>query len=501
MRRLLTDKSYFWTQMKVNAIQLFFLLLFLSLGVGCANIVPPTGGAKDVTPPKLVEADPADSLLNVRATKIVLNFDEYITVSDASSQVQISPLLTVPLKVVGAYKHVTVTIPDSLLQENTTYRISFGNAIKDLHENNVFSGYTYVFSTGSYFDSLKIAGKVINASTGLPDTSATILLYSASGNDSAIVRQKPLYVSKVGMDGTFKIDGLPAKSFRIYALRDKNGNLIYDGGATGEWIGFANDVVHPSADSVLKIDLQLFPEGKDTTSGQSILAKGARNSPTTKSADKKKDALHYVVAVDTADARKRTLEITKPVTVAFNVPPATILKEKIFLSYDSSGTTVEQPVSVSLDTATKENLLINTAWKENTLYTLRLIKGFIKDSSGADALPSRYTFRTKREDDYGKLDVHLPTKYWGKGFVLQVSTDKDTIYQKPVLDTMVHLQKLMPGTYIFRVIVDKNENGVWDSGDLFKKIQPETVIPYNNNILLKAGWQNIIDFDEQKKKK
>jgi len=430
-----------------------------------------------------------------------MRFDEYVTVSDISSQVHISPLIDVPLKVVGAYKHITVTIPDSLLEENTTYRISFGNAIKDLHEGNVFANYVYSFSTGNYFDSLKIAGKVFDASTGLPDSSATILLYPVnSSTDSSVARKKPMYVNKVKADGSFEIAGLPEKTFRIYAVRDKNSNLIYDGIGAGEWVGFANAPITPTADSVQRVELRVFPEGKDTTNAA---VPGSRNkfdnapSP----ASKTKEGLTYIVTVDTNDVRKRTAEITKPIAVTFNKIPESILHEKIFLSYDSAGIAVESPTTINFDTATHKIMQIHTNWKENSVYTLRLIKGFAKDSTGADVMPSKYVFRSKRDDDYGILDIHLPTKYYGKGYVLQVMfNSKDTIYQKPVLDTMVHLPRLMPGMYTFSVIVDANENGVWDSGNLFGKKQPELVIPYNSSVQLKPGWQNIIDFDEKKRK-
>lgn len=489
--------------MTASLTRLFLFSLIICLAAGCANIVPPTGGKKDVIPPKLVDVAPADSQRNQKVSKIVLHFDEYVTVSDITNQVHISPLIDAPLKVIGAYKRVTVTIPDSLLQENTTYRISFGNAIKDVHEGNPFTNYVYSFTTGNYFDSLKIRGKVFDASTGLPDSSATIFLYPASSYDSAVVRKKPMYVNKVNADGTFEINGLPEKSFRIYAVRDKNGNLIYDGVREGEWIGFSNEIITPATDSVKNVELRMFPEGKDTTKASAATGLGMRRGEVQKpkASGKENEGLSYSVAVDTSDLRKRTTEITKPIAITFSQIPETIVHEKIFLSYDSSGVSVEAPVSIDFDTATHKMMQIHTAWKENSVYTLRLIKGFAKDSTGKDVMPSKYVFRTKRDDDYGTLDIHLPTKYYGKGYVLQVMMNsKDTLYQKPVLDTMIHLPRLMPGIYTFSVIVDKNENGIWDSGDLFGKKQPEMVIPYNSSVTLKPGWQNIIDFDEKKRK-
>jgi len=58
---------------------------------------------------------------------------------------------------------------------------------------------------------------VINAITGLPDTSATVMLYNASKSDSAVLQEKPMYMGKVN-NGRFSIKGLPRRKFKIYAL-------------------------------------------------------------------------------------------------------------------------------------------------------------------------------------------------------------------------------------------------------------------------------------------
>src|SRR5690606_35877229 len=108
----------------------------------------PAGGKKDITPPRLLAITPGDSLLNTRVTRIEMRFDEFINVNSPSTEVQMSPLLRFPISVTNVGRRVVVTIPDSLLKENTTYRMTFGKAISDLHEGNVFTNYTYTFSTG-----------------------------------------------------------------------------------------------------------------------------------------------------------------------------------------------------------------------------------------------------------------------------------------------------------------------------------------------------------------
>lgn len=474
---------------------LLAILIFIS--AGCANIVPPTGGKKDITPPKLVSVTPADSLLNTRVGKLVLRFDEYITLTDANKDVQISPILAIQPVVTSVNKRVNLRIADTLLQSNTTYRITFGKAIRDLHEGNPFTGYTYTFSTGAYFDSLELNGSVLNAFTGMIDTGSIIVeLYSASKSDSAVVREKPLYVTPVSGSGDFSFKGLPGKTFRIYALKDRNGNLIYDAG--DEWIGFNNTTVHPGDTSQPHILLKIFKENDSLRSKKDTASLVAQNSALIKArqAAKAKEGFVYVVDVDTSDARKRTKEIIKPAVVTFNKDITTLNKDRITLSYDSEGVTRPVAANIYQDTAKKNKILIDCKWQQNMPYTLRLLKGFAKDSAGADAMPSKYVFRTKRDEDYGILHIRVPRKYLGKEYVLLVKNETDTIQQKPIADTLIDLIHLQPANYTMLIIVDKNGNGKWDTGDLLGKVQPEDIIPYGDPIQLKAGWEHIIDFSQ-----
>lgn len=476
------------TARRIHSVILACIILLSAYG--CANIVPPTGGKKDETPPVLLSVTPADSLRNTRVSKIELRFDEFVTVSDAASEVQISPLLSVPLNVVAINRKVTVKIPDTLLRDNTTYRITFGNSIKDLHEGNPFSKYSYIFSTGSYFDSLEIKGRAYNAATGLPDSGVVILLYDAAKSDSVVVREKPVYVGRSDAQGVFSIQGLPERSFRVYALKDANNNLIFDGGREG--IAFLDSVIIPGRGAP-PLDMQVFVEAADT-SGIATDTGGRRPIGKPTMSPDPKAGFTYNVAVDTGDVRKRTVEVIEPIEISFNKILTEVSDERINLTYDDNGTPTEQAATISIDSTRSNVALIQTQWLDNRVYTLRLLKGFAKDSAGTEALPSKYTFRTKQAEDYATLQIHVGGMYYGDGYVLMVTNEKDTIYQKPITDTMVKLERLAPATYRLRIIVDKNKNGKWDTGDLLGRRQPEMVIPYNTPINLKAGWENMVDF-------
>lgn len=472
------------------------LILLLSLA-GCANVVPPSGGKKDVTPPKMLSVSPADSLLNTRVTEIEMRFNEFINLNNPSKEIQISPLLPFPLTTTLSGKKLTIQIPDSLLNDSTTYRISFGSAVRDLNENNELKNLNYIFSTGDYFDSLMLFGKVMHAATGSPATDVDILLYYADLPDSAIVKRKPSYVTKVQSGGVFILPGLPEKKFRIYALKDANDNLVYDG--DDEEIAFVDSVLLPVDTAGELLTLRLFKEipPLDTLKDEDSTDTASKDKfgRGRKARDSKDDEiLRYTIAVDTTDTIKRTHDLNKPLKITFSNAIDTYDMARVQLSYRIDSTK-EQDVDILVKRDTLPNVLfLESDWQPNQLYTIKVFKDFATDTTELKSGPSKYVFRTLSVDDYGIININLPEEHYGPGNILVVKTEKDTVYNEPVTDSSVRIERLLPASYNIFIIKDENRNGKWDTGDLFAKIQPEYVVPYAEPIELRAGWENVIDF-------
>lgn len=491
---------------RLHKVPYLFYILGLFLLQGCANIVPPEGGKKDETPPVLLAINPGDSALNASISKIELRFNKYMEVHDLEKHMQISPFLDINPTVIAYGKRVEIKITDTL-RPNTTYRLTLGNALVDNREATPFKNFVYVFSTGAYFDSLQLKGRVFDAATGMPDTAAVLMLYPAGDNDSAVVRHKPLYAVKVNAAGNFSFQFLPEKPFRIYALQDANSNYLYDMGQ--EKIGFLGETVVPS----MQPDTLVFPvfkEWVDTaaltvndTAKKAIASDTAKKGPLSfkdrsssvsarnAAVRNAKNNIGYRVVADTSNPRTRTFELTQPLTIEVYKELAHLDTGKVYLSYDNGGIEVEAVQQLKTE---QGDIKIHTQWQSDKLYTLRLVKGWAKDTSGAELPPGKYFFRTKQTEDYGTIRIHIGREYLNDSLVLYVYKAADSIYQKPIKDSVVTLSLLQPGEYGMRLIVDANKNGKWDEGSLFKKIQPEKVIPYSGAITLKAGWESDIDF-------
>ncbi len=162
-------------------------------GPGCANIIPPQGGPKDSIPPLLIKATPRDSTRNFTTNKITFSFNEFIELQNPFQNVMISPVPKNDSTVITSnLSTITVKLKDSL-EANTTYSINFRDAIKDFSEGNILKGFTYIFSTGAYIDSLELKGKVVLAETGKVDSTMIVMLHTSADDSIVSKRKTPLH--------------------------------------------------------------------------------------------------------------------------------------------------------------------------------------------------------------------------------------------------------------------------------------------------------------------
>lgn len=229
----------------MRVVKKFYYVCFVSyllLLYGCANIVTPSGGDKDTTPPKILELVPENQSLNFSSKSFVISFNEYVQLNDISTQLLISPPLKSQPEFVIKGKNVIVKFNQELLP-NTTYTMNFGNAIRDINENNPLEGFTYVFSTGSFIDSLSLRGTVKNALNLENEKGVLVLLYEEN-TDSIPYLKPPYYYAKTDGSGNFALDNLKSGQFKVVALKDENSSFLYDD-FEKEMIGFSDTLVSP----------------------------------------------------------------------------------------------------------------------------------------------------------------------------------------------------------------------------------------------------------------
>ena len=154
------SKKHFLCNKKLR--KAFIYLFVVLISARCAQITPLTGGKKDAAQPKALSYYPENASLNFTSKQITIQFDEYIRLKDIANQFIITPQTKEMPEIQANGKTLKITFNETLIP-NATYKLSFGNAIIDLHEGNAIQNFEYIFSTGNTIDSLKLSGQVLNA--------------------------------------------------------------------------------------------------------------------------------------------------------------------------------------------------------------------------------------------------------------------------------------------------------------------------------------------------
>lgn len=212
--------------MAVNRTLFSTLLVLILLVAGCAKIVVPVGGPKDVTPPSVTKEHPANGSTNFKGNTFKVSFNEYVTLNNTVENVLISPPPAMPPTYTLSGKTLIVKFQDTLLPDQT-YNISFANCIQDFTEGNPLPLYSYAFSTGAAVDSMMVEGKVVDAKTMQPAKNCFVFAYTEDV-DSLPMTTRPQFVTKTLANGTFQIRNLKAGSYKIFVLDDEDNNLIYN---------------------------------------------------------------------------------------------------------------------------------------------------------------------------------------------------------------------------------------------------------------------------------
>lgn len=449
------------------------LCYFLTVaGSGCAQIGMPTGGPKDTLPPVLMKANPPNHALHFEGKNIIFTFNEYVHLQDLQKYLLVSPNPIIIPNINSKLRTVTIKIRDTL-QPNTTYSFQLGNAIQDINENNPIHDFTYVFSTGSYIDSLQFNGDVILAETGKRDSTLLVLLYK-NLSDSAVYKEKPRYVARLDSSGNFRFKNLAGGDYNLFALKDESGQRMYNNNS--QIFAFADSVIHISKNTK-PVELFAYVEDKNIKSSTSTVIPNKKN---------KENVLKYTTSISSG-----TQDLLTPLFISSIIPLKDFDSTKIRLT--DTLYNPHQQVEISIDTNFKK-ITVKNNWVPETDYKLIIDKDFAVDTLDQELKKSdTIQFKTKRERDYGSIKLNFTNLKKVAHPVLQF-VQNNVIVDSFKLTSNTFTKKLFnPGDYEIRILDDENENGTWDPGSYHLRKQPEKVISIPKKINIRADWDNEAD--------
>ena len=235
--------------LRTFAISLIIISTIILLN-DCAKIGSVPGGPRDEDPPTLVKTEPENYSTGFNEKRIEIEFDEFLQLNNINKELVVSPPLEKQPVVRLKNKSIIIDL-ESELKDSTTYTLNFGKAIADNNEGNVIENFEYVFSTGSYIDSLGLSGMIVNAFDNKPSEDPIMIMLYDKDQDSLPYNEIPMYVGKTRGDGSFLINNIKPDTFKVFALKDGNFNFLYD--LPDEKIGFLDTTVILSAELIQQL--------------------------------------------------------------------------------------------------------------------------------------------------------------------------------------------------------------------------------------------------------
>jgi Bacterial Ig-like domain len=531
-------------------IRITFIINFLTF-IGCANIVAPTGGKKDIRPPQLVKVRSSPNLqTQFKKQDIHLVFDEWLKLEDVYNQVVVSPPLNERPEVTLDGKTVHLKFAkEEVLRENATYTINFGNSVKDFTEGNPATDLRFVFSTGAILDSLSFRARVVDAEKGEALDNLLVMLYDNTA-DSVVRKIKPFYFARTDKSGVAKIENIRAGNFKCFVLKDNDLNYLFN--QDSEMIGFPDTLVtlpQPDTTALKIIAFDPIPKmrlkNKETNNYGFVKLNFTDNLQKAKIRwqegiskvipeygkdtmrlwyDNTSDAAWYVYTQ--IDTNKTDTIRVKP-----NSTRADFLKKNKFIATSIKQKVEKEPaipihplkthavafnhpiwhidtayISIT-DTFSKKiafrserdslkpnvlNLKPQKAWVEGMKYQIELLPNAITDLFGLknDTLKQAIIIQNKKE--LGDIQLKINGLDNQKSYLIQLISGSQQVQAQFFVEKAVsfesRIEALNPDIYTIKIVEDLNKNRVWDTGDYDKKVQPERIF-WKKLEQLRSNWE------------
>ncbi|MFN4146182.1 MAG: Ig-like domain-containing domain [Runella sp.] len=537
----------------------FYLLVFILpfLLLHCAQPISPTGGKKDTTPPKLIKSTPTHKQTNFQGKTVELEFDEYIVLDNLQQKLLITPdageydFKARPTSLRIIFK--------KQLDSAKTYSLSFGDAVKDFAEKNPAQNLRLVFSTGPGIDSASVGGTISDLLTDQMLFDVVVGLYPPSDTLN-IEKIKPSYFTRSDSSGRFSIENVQPNRYRLIAFDDRNRSLTYNLKAEriayfGEYI-VLNDSTKIS-DVSLKLFLanNTPPKVRNTQPGAffySVFYDKGITDYKVKFATPE-DSLPYfragvselkffnpknrkdtiVASIMVQDSMGVSFEHTQKIKFreprpnakgpdsqreAFQMTPnfsdGSEVEPRLFdflLTFNKPVAEARlSQIQIFSDSLLTEKIAPDEFVWENNRSILKLTKPIRAKTELKVVLPKDTFFSIENdtipaktfkmpimdEEDYGSLEGEIRGLKADEKYIIELLNEKYEVIKSIKNQSKFQFTFLKPMTYYVRLILDKNANGRWDTGN-FKANKPaEPVIFYKEAVKIKKNFViSGIDFD------
>ena len=186
-------------------------------------------------------------------------------------------------------------------------------------------------------------------------------------------------------------------------------------------------------------------------------------------------------------------ELMDTLFLLFTEPLSALAKEDILL--EQGRDTVWTPVDFTLrqDSADILKYYVERPWKYEENYRLTVDSARLRNAYGRWNNTYQTTFQFKSRDAYGHLYLNIEG-VTEPAFVELLNGSDRPVRKAKLVQGGALFMNLKPDKYYARIVLDTNDNGIWDTGNYAEKRQPEEVFyspkPYEvpTNFEVEETW-------------
>lgn len=185
-----------------------------------------------------------------------------------------------------------------------------------------------------------------------------------------------------------------------------------------------------------------------------------------------------------------SFDIYKNILLSFAEPVATIDTSAIHMAVKVDTLWEETPFLFVKDTVLPRQYEILAEWEPEKEYRLTIDSAAITGLYGLHTDKVEQTVKVKKLDEYGTLLLNIVGA--GEGAIVELLDNGGKVLrQQPVsADGMADFYYLNPNTkYYIRLFIDRNGNGVWDTGNFKAGEQPEEVYYFPKTWEMRANFE------------
>lgn len=188
-----------------------------------------------------------------------------------------------------------------------------------------------------------------------------------------------------------------------------------------------------------------------------------------------------------ANTKAGKLPLNSSLRLHFDYPVSSTYTDSLLLVVGADS--IYNP-SFHFSDSLKMDLIFDSPTLEETHYALLVPDSCFTDWNGLHNEAVSLRFTTNPLKYYGVLSMKLVTGS-RQAYLLQMLTEKEVLVKEVPFssDTSIGFDYIEPGKYLFKLVVDRNANGKWDTGNYRHKIQAERVIYYNKILNIRGNWE------------